>query len=221
MFKYFFELIQHLVERIRIGKCKFIFISNNCFGSELYISTKRNYNTPFVGLILYPDCYIEFLSNFEENLEKNVKFIKKSKYFKNEPIYPIGQIDNEIEIHFIHYNSENEALLKWNRRMDRLKKDLKNDHPIFLKICDRDGCEEKHLRNFHQLPFKNKISLGIKPFDNKNHIAIPNLKDKNGIFLIDGLALFKKRYKYLDFSSWILKKEIKKTIISRFLSIIS
>ena len=77
------------------------------------------------------------------------------------------------------------------------------------------------MRNFHQLHFKNKISLGIKPFANKNHIAIPDLKDNNGIFLIDGFALFKKRYKYLDFSNWILKKEIKKTIISRFLSIIS
>ena len=72
MLKFFFHAIQYIIERSRIGNNKFIIVSNNCFGSELYSSTKRNYNTPFVGLILYPDCYIRFLKNFNQNI--NVHF---------------------------------------------------------------------------------------------------------------------------------------------------
>lgn len=216
----FFESLIQFFEWFKLRDTKFILISNNCFGSELYISAKKRYNTPFVGLALYPDCYLKFLNNFQENINKKIVFIKKSKYIKNIS-YPLGIIDNDIEIHFIHYTDSNEALTKWKMRIKRLKEDMNKNYPLFLKICDRDGCTIKHLDRFHELPFENKISLGVSSYENKNHIKIPFLKDLNNNSLIDGFALFKKRNKYMDFTYWIKHKKINKTFFSSFLSFFS
>ncbi|MBV5343128.1 DUF1919 domain-containing protein, partial [bacterium] len=84
-------------------------------------------------------CYIEFLEDFNELIEVDLKFIQKSKYkisneyrATNKHYYPIGVLNN-VEIHFLHYKSEIEALDKWNYRKARINK--KN---MFIKFCDRD-----------------------------------------------------------------------------------
>tara|TARA_Y100000590_G_C15631222_1_gene981275 strand:+ start:480 stop:1199 length:720 start_codon:yes stop_codon:yes gene_type:complete len=223
---YYLSLILNYIEHLRIGNSKFIFISNNCFGTELYFSTKRNYNTPIIGVYLWPDCYIKFLSEFEKNLDEELIFINKSRYLENEnlekgKVYPIAIINNNIEIHFYHYTSEEDAKNKWRRRIERMKKDLKNGCPLFIKICDRDKCTTNHLELFHKLPFKNKISISTNSFNHEQHIVVPKLRDMKGDYVIDGFALYKKRYKYLDFAYWIKYRKIKKSFISKFLGMIS
>ena len=66
--------------------------------------------------------------------------------------YPIGLINNKIEIHFLHYKTEKEAKSKWNRRVKRI-----NWNNLYIKMDDRDGCTLDIIKRFDQLPFKNKI----------------------------------------------------------------
>jgi uncharacterized protein (DUF1919 family) len=209
------------IERSRLNNKDFVLISNNCWGYELYNALGREYNTPFVGLFLFPECYIQFLENFETFINDEIKFTKTSKYKSGTSNYPIGMLCGKIEIHFLHYSSENEAFEKWNRRTARLRKAMLLNVPLFVKFCDRDGCTNDHITRFHSLPFENKISIGVNRFNASNHLYQPKLKDSAGNFVIDGVLLYRKRYQYFDVSEWISSGKVCQSLISRCLALIS
>ena len=75
-----------------------------------------------------PSNYIIFLKNLKEYINMDMKFIKPedSKYkeyisYKDKRFgsYPMGKL-NDVEIHFLHYKSPEEAYEKWNRRRQRI-----------------------------------------------------------------------------------------------------
>jgi len=211
------------LEKLRLKNRRFILLSNNCWGYEIYRALGRQYNTPFVGLFLFPECYVRFLENFEKCIYLPLGFTKTSKYVKEctSITYPIGLLNNDIEIHFLHYSSESEALEKWSRRIGRLKRDIKSNVPIFVKFCDRDCCSKEQLSMFHSLPFENKLSIGVNPLSAANHLCQPKMKASEGVFVLDGLSLYRKRYHYFDISCWLSKGRLRHSAISRILSLIS
>jgi uncharacterized protein (DUF1919 family) len=211
------------IEELRLKNKRFILLSNNCWGYEIYRALGRPYNTPFIGLFLFPECYVRFLENFEQCINSRIKFTKTSKHMKGctSLAYPIGLINNDIEIHFLHYSSEREVLEKWGRRVDRLKRDLASNVPSFVKFCNRDGCTKEHLSRFHALPFENKLSIGVNPFSSVNHLYQPNMKDAQGAFVLDGLNLYRKRYHYFDITCWLSSGGVRHSTMSRVLSLIS
>ena len=192
----------------KLKSIDFCLISNNCWGNQIYSNLRREYNNPLIGLFLYPDCYIKLLDNFEENINSDLHFVENSKYFPYKRNYPIGIIKNQIEIHFLHYKSYDEVKNKWKRRLSRLNLFMTKSKQIFVKICDRDGLQIKHLKKFHDLNFENKISLSVNKFNNENHIYIPFLRLRNENQVLDGYNLFKYRNLYLNMPSWIIDKKI-------------
>lgn len=206
-------------ERQRLNNVKFIIVSNNCWGYEIYKTLGKEYNTPFVGLYIHPDDYIRLLKNFHKIRNSTLVFAKKSKYLEASKIcYPIGLLLDDIEIHFLHYNTEEEALAKWQRRVLRMMRDIENGVTIYLKICDRDGLKDDHLKQFISLPFSNKISIGVNSMPYKDHLAVGKLRDSTGNFVINGMDLFRKRYAYFDITLWLRNGTIKHSFISRVLS---
>ncbi len=149
--------------KIFVKSKDFTIISNNCWGGGIYENMNLQYNSPTVGLFFYAPCYIKFLSNLKENLSKEIEFVSKSIYEeanedreKRNLNYPIGKID-DIEIHFLHYKSEIEALEKWKRRALRV-----NFNKLFVKFCDRDLCTLKEIEQFSKLNLQNKVFFSSK-----------------------------------------------------------
>ncbi|MES2823631.1 MAG: DUF1919 domain-containing protein [Pseudomonadota bacterium] len=209
-----------MYETKRLAKKRYIIITNNCWGYELYQSTDREYNTPFVGLFLFPECYLRFLENFHECINSRLRFTQQSKYFKEFKSYPIGVLGNDIEIHFLHYNSVEAAFNKWEQRVARFNEAIAAGTGIYFKLCDTEGCNPAQLKRFHALPFKHKLSLGLQKYNHKNHLHVPYLRNKTGTSLVDGAKLFKKRYTYFDITQWLLTGEITKTPRSRIFSLL-
>lgn len=209
------------LDYLRIGDRGFALVSNNCWGNEAYSSLGRPYNTPFVGLFLFPECYLKLLRNLENYLTKKLVLTNFSRYFDTPRDYPVGHLDESIEIHFLHYRSEEEAMQKWERRSLRLVESIQEGVPTFVKMCDREGCTSHQLLRFHDLPFDNKISMGIGRFPSKNHCYIPQLKSATEDSVIDGLSLFRRRYRYFDFAHWIKGGQPKQTRLSSALSLLS
>lgn len=138
-------------------------ISNDCFGGEYYRLLQLPYNTPFVGLMLMAPCYIKLLQQFDEYMAQPLHFVDESKYTsinaqRQANPYPIGML-NDVEIHFLHYQSVEEARSKWVRRCHRINK--KN---MLIKFAgEKDFAADEHYDQFSKLPFKKKISLGTRP----------------------------------------------------------
>lgn len=208
-------------EKKQLQGAPFAIISNNCWGYELYHSTHREYNTPFIGLFLFPECYLKLLENFDGIINSELKFSTQSKYFTTKKNYPIGVLDNSIEIHFLHYKNEEEALEKWTRRCKRLQHALKNKVPLYIKLCDNEGCTAEQLNQFHELPFAHKISIGMHQHSSPQHFHVPELIDTKKGTLIDGAKLFNKRYHYFDITQWILSGKLIHTPTAKFFSLFS
>ena len=106
----------------------FSIISNNCFAGIVYQHLGMEYNTPTVGLYFFADEYIKFLSDFDHYIKQELKIINTadSKYYqelvnKGQQNTIVGLLD-DVEIVFLHYKSNEEAIEKWNRRVKRLSK---------------------------------------------------------------------------------------------------
>lgn len=198
------QWIKHLNKKI--NNKEFSIISSNCFGGHIYQLLNLEYKTPTVGLFFYAPCYINFIKNINFYTQNEIKFITKSKYeeantfiLKNKK-YPIGQI-KDIEIHFLHYEDEHEALFKWNKRVKRI-----NYNNIFFTMTDRDLCTENEIRQFNALPHKNKIiftskdyrdkyasSVWLKKYENEPHVGVIT-NPKTGE---------KEVRKYFDIAKWL------------------
>jgi len=181
----------------------FVIIANNCWGGEVYNWFNRSYNSPFVGLFIFGPCYLKLLSNFNNYMSKELKFKTTSNYSSNELDYPLGILD-DVEIHFLHFKTEEEASSKWNRRTKRMFEitDLNN---YFFKNCDMYESNETLLKQFHQLPFKNKVSFSFPKFEslkNYNHIQLKE-SNKTKIHVPNGVKLFKLTFLYFNLPSWL------------------
>ncbi len=63
--------------------------------------------------------------------------------------YPIGLLGDNVEIQFLHYHSEADAMEKWNRRLQRV---AKNDEDLFFKFCDRELSPQSKLSRLTTSP---------------------------------------------------------------------
>lgn len=140
-------------------------ISSNCFAGRVMQDLGMQYNSPTLGLYFWAPDYIEFLRHLDFYLTKaKISFVKHSKY----PIgderrcawkhwYPIGLLDNKVEIHFLHYHSEEEAAEKWYRRASRV-----NLKKMLILGMEQNLCTENEIREFDTLPFANKYFFSSK-----------------------------------------------------------
>ena len=155
--RHFFQPIVSFYWRLANNNYNFTIISNNCWGGGIYQELKMPYLTPTIGLYFYPDDYILLLQNLEYYMkEAKLTFSESSKYVTS-PSYPIGLLDDKIEIHFLHYKSEKEAADKWTRRAGKI-----NWNNLFIKMDDRDGCTTEHCQQFDKLPYEKKVLFCAK-----------------------------------------------------------
>jgi len=181
----------------------FVIISNNCWGGAVYQWLDRQYNTPFIGMGIKGECYLKIVSNFDYYMNTAIKFSKQSKYPDRKINYPLGIID-DVEIHFTHFKTEEEAKTKWERRISRMLEETNINNYVF-KICNSWDVDENMFKKFHQLPYKNKISFTIHDyskhnFSNNFSIKEINKKDKNN--MPNGVKLFKITFIYLNLFKW-------------------
>ena len=189
----------------------FVIISNNCWGGSVYQWLKRPYNTPFVGVHIKGPCYIKLVSNFDYYMSLPIKFVKKTKYPDQDITYPIAVL-NDIEIHFRHFKTEEEAKTKWERRTSRMLEE-KNKDNYFFKICDAYAVNKEMMEKFHQLPFKNKISFTQYDYSDlqlDNHYKINERNKKSKDNFPSGVKLFKLTFLYTDIFYWLKNKKVEK-----------
>lgn len=190
---------------------EFVIISDNCWGGAVYQWYGREYNTPFVGLEIPCNCYIKLLSNFDYYMKQKLNFISKTKYPERKVTYPIALLD-DVEVHFTHYNSEDEARTKWRRRTDRMLK-VTDSNNFYFEFSDNWNAPEKLFKQFHNLPFKNKISFILrskKSFELPTYIGVNEHHKRDKTRVPNGIKLFKISFLYIDLTYWLITKKIKR-----------
>lgn len=124
-------------------------VTNNCYGTKYYHKNKLQYNSPFIGLFLYSECFIKLLENFKQYMR--IKPIKCTKSKYGDKKYPVLKI-KDIEVHCIHDKDITETIEKWERRKKRLLPLSK----CYIKMCDHDRYLDEYGKRFVKLRFKKK-----------------------------------------------------------------
>lgn len=179
--------------RRKLKNTDFTIISNNCWGGFVYQKYGLKYQSPTIGLFFIGNDYIKFCANLKYYINQPLKFIsfKSSQNYelikKSEIEYPVAKLD-DIEIYFMHYDSEEEALEKWERRVKRINLDR-----ILFKLSQRkQEFEKRDIEEFMKLPLKNKVCFTYDEFPET--ILIPELEKCIG----DEMTLISKYFDELD-----------------------
>ena len=92
-------------------------ISSNCIGGILSHDYGLKFNSPTVNLSFSALDFIKFIEKLEHYLDSELTLYKY-----HESGYPICNLD-DIKINFVHYNSIDECVIKWNQRKERINFD--------------------------------------------------------------------------------------------------
>lgn len=170
-------------------------ISSNCNGALILHDLGLQFRTPFVNLWMNSHDFLKMLQSLEYYMS-----CKLTVTTENGINYPIGMLD-DIKVYFQHYNNFEEAKEKWEQRKQRI--DYKH---LFILFTDRDGCTESDLKDFDNLPYKNKVVFVNKPYPNiKSAVYIPGFEKEESVGLCmeyRSVLSYKKYYDYFDYVKW-------------------
>lgn len=188
-------------ERSRLRRKDFSIICNDCVGWGIYHKFGLQYTTPTVGLFFYSEDYITFLEGFEHFIKQPIRFKDTSRHSEANEIrkqiaYPIGVLDEDVEVHFLHYKDEIEAAEKWARRTSRINLDN-----LFFIYSDGEHFREEFLDRYQKLSFKNKIFLSSKP--RKDYSCVIFIRDYVNSPSVGDSIRNRKYEKYLNLTKWL------------------
>lgn len=186
--------------RSRLRVPRFSLIANNCWGAEVYKDLGLPFSTPFIGLFVPGPDFVRLASDHERILRSPLRFVEHSVYplyngkRSANKAYPLALLDDDVEVHFLHYGSEQEAQHKWSRRLARLAWDRL--FWVFLADSDIDIDNTGPLRIFSELPLR-KLALAR---DNRGLgsccTTIPE-------YVQDGKEMYNISLTYLDIVEWL------------------
>lgn len=127
-------------------------ISMNCIGGIVYHDCNQKFLSPTVNLYFYPSDFIKFVNNLDFYLSKTPMVTMGQKY-------PIGEIE-DIKIYFMHYNSPEEALSKWEERKIRINRDR-----IFVIMVERDGFNKECFEGFKKIKYPKMLFTKTKEYE--------------------------------------------------------
>lgn len=178
-------------------------ISSNCFAGRIYQDLKLQYLTPTAGLFFLANDFNEFCRDVRYyTAGAELKFVIESKNQqvnerrrKYNLCYPIGVLDNKVEIHFLHYKSENEAKLKWERRCRRIN----YDNLMFIGM-EQNYCTVSDIVEFQTVtpPCAPKYYFSTKCLpDIQSNITMNRYNDEIGNAVDDCRYFYKELIKRL------------------------
>ena len=156
-----------------LSECSFV--SQDCTAGELYRQLNLPYLSPFTDLMLGGSAFSNFLENIPSHLSQAITFISRNNalIFKEENghilvDYPVFQLGTpNMEIHWIHSNSEEDVQNKWNRRKERINYD---------KIITINASEEYQDKFFRDIQFNDSSIVITK---NSKKYTFPTREKKS------------------------------------------
>jgi uncharacterized protein (DUF1919 family) len=200
----------------RLKSRNFTLISDDCWGAELYHALNLEYTTPFVGLFVPPSHFIKLIKNLKHYMAEPIEFVESSIY-RHEKFsdYPIGLVGKDVEIHFLHYRSREDAENKWAKRKFRIFWDN-----LFFKIDLERGITPEDIAEIQKLHENNILLFGR---EGSAIEKIDVLKQHKRAFYFqswsdNGVINFKNTVGGIDYIGWLNGKSGRKTRTNGILS---
>ena len=158
--EYFKESDEFINEKVSI-------VSNHCWGGFTYHSLKAEFLSPFINMFIPQEDYIRLLEDFDDYMKEEIKYYKNEYEPNLQSEYPVALL-GDVELHFNHYKSFEEAKEKWDQRKQRI-----NRNNLFVEMQTEN---EELAKRFNKLPYNKKIVF--VPFETQLESAV-SLKKMN------------------------------------------
>lgn len=126
-------------------------ITNNCIGGIIYHDMRLRFQSPTINLYFDNEEFILFCTYLVEYLSLPVEECTSSK--KSFPIGVLHGSHGDVHIYFLHYDSFEQAVWKWNKRKERI-----NFDNLYI-IMEAQRCTSDILAKFNDIPYANKVVL--------------------------------------------------------------
>ena len=190
-------LWKHINKRKRkqLKNRDFSLIASNCNGAFILHDLGLQFRSPFVNLWMKPKDFIKLLGDLKRYMEFPLAFTKEDGIQ-----YPVGLLD-DVKIYFQHYDSEDEALQKWNERKSRINYDN-----LFVLFKENGRCTKEVLEAFDNLNYQNKIVFTHQPYpDIKSSFYIRGFENDGKVgecYLFMPDKPYMKYYDQFDYVKW-------------------
>ncbi len=126
-------------------------ISQNCIAGVLYHDMGMQFLSPTVNTFIKEPDFVKFVLNLRHYLSYDLQMRWGEEY-------PIGRLD-DIEIHFMHYGTCEDARESWERRKARINYDK-----IFVLSTDRDGFDDTVYQLWKTIPYPKVLFTAHREF---------------------------------------------------------
>ena len=153
--------------RSKLNNTDFTIISNNCWAGKCYEYYGIKKLTPTIGMYFFADDYIKYISGLEKYAEKDIEIVEatESIHYKEllkrkQESVPVGRLDDDVEVIFLHYPDPRIAKDKWMRRNKRI-----NYNNLIFKFSYMNQCNDDHIIQFEKI----SRERGVKHFEFVSH----------------------------------------------------
>ena len=189
----------------RLKHTDFTLLSNNCFAGLFLHDLGLRFDTPTVNLFFRETDFFDFLEHLDHYLAQPLKEISNTVPELAALNYPVaklsgGDVGKDIEIHFMHYGSFEEAEAAWEKRKLRM-------HPDHLfAVWNHFESEDAAMYARAQaLPVKHKMIIVNHPVDTRKYPDfryVKGIKGTAGFFAYKGF-FGRRPYDRIDLVGWI------------------
>ena len=184
---------------------------NNCLGGVVLHELGLRFDTPTINLFFHSMDFFTFAEHLEHYLSADLTPCLHPLH-QPEIEYPVMTLPGnetlpDLELHFLHYRSTEEAVSAWERRKARLDR---NDLSLVWTFSFGTYTEADYAR-FEAIPIARKVAFVNRPVDTEKY---PHLfyikgfeKERSLGQIINYSGLFGKRY-YDSFPwiDWLLQR---------------
>lgn len=209
--KFFREKVVVLSKRKQLINKNFTLLCNNCTGGFILHDLGLRFNTPTINMYFHLFDFFDFVEDLDYYLQKPLIQCDNPLYDKNAKDYPVAILQGDdshkdIELHFMHYSSFEEANEKWETRKSRI-----NRENLFV-IWTFKGLEkdEEIYNRAQNLPVENKVFFVNHPVDSRKYPSfyyIKGFEKQVGLGLISEYSdlMGHRYYDQFDYVSWFNK----------------
>ena len=213
--------VNHLLRNIVIKKKRnqlqnkdFTILCNNCNAGILLHDLKLRFDTPTINMFFHGTDFFDFIEHIDYYI--NINLTEKNPTYHGELNYPIGILKGEVkykdlELHFLHYRSFEEAYEKWETRKKRIHWDNLFLMWTFFGSMSEQG-NEIFYKRVQNLPIKNKVIFVNHPVDKytyPNFFYIKGFENQEGLGVLSQFMNLKGEY-FLDqfnYVDWLNKNK--------------
>lgn len=147
---FFRDIIFNKKNRKKLRNREFTIIGSDCTAGCVCKDLKVRMNSPTRNFYFDAGDYIKFCKNLEYYLQLTPR--EYNGNYKGEGKQYLMAALGDLKMFLVHYDTIKQFQEEWKRRVSRV-----NMNNLFFLMNDRNGCTDYELREFENLPYRNKI----------------------------------------------------------------